>query len=126
MNEIVNTEANDATGPRVIGIVSNPRHIIAWNYKDGLDVRVTADRLGPFEDGGGLTQWRVDLSTTDGLILSGVATCGRWCMDRIVRGLRNALTSRKLHVRKSHENRKARREDAEATGATKEVTNEPF
>jgi len=105
-------------GRSLIGIASNERHIIAWNYSNGLDVRVTADRIGLHVGEGGKTDWHIVLATQEGAIMEAVATCGRWTCNQLVRFLRNAMTSRKNRVRKAKANRRARREAQAGTNGT--------
>lgn len=99
---------------RAVGIIANERHILAWNYLDGNDIRVSADRIGLVVDEDGAMRWHISLQTCNGTILEGVASCGRWCCNYLVRGLRNAMTGRKNKVRDTHRKYQARKAAAEA------------
>jgi hypothetical protein len=102
---------------RAVGIIANERHILAWNYLDGNDIRVSADRIGLVRDEDGAMRWHISLQTCNGTILEGVASCGKWCCDYLVRGLRNAMTGRKNKMRNTHRKYQARKAAAAEAAA---------
>lgn len=103
---------------KLIGIVSNPRHILAWNYSDGLDVRVVADCERP-----GDREWTVFVWSSGLIRFQGTVLGGRCMADRFVRFLRNGMTSRMKKCRKNHENHKRNREARAAEVSTDKEVN---
>ena len=67
---------------RLVGIMSNKTHILAWNYSDGLDIRVTGDEMSS-------KVWQVRVECAGELRMMGSVFGGRWRTERLVRALRN-------------------------------------
>ena len=86
----------------LVGIRSNKDHVLAWNYEYGLDIRVTADRIGP--DG-----WGVRLKSGDEIRFIGTLLGGRGLATEICEKLRNAMTARRMKRRNQNARRAARK-----------------
>ena len=99
----------------LVGIISNERSILAWNYKDNLAIRVTGTKMG--EDA-----WEINARRGDQLVFGGLSHGGKWQADTLVKFLRNGMVSRAMKVRKNHENRKARGEKVGSSEGGKETS----
>jgi hypothetical protein len=86
----------------LVGSRANKSHILAWNYCDELDIRVTADRLGP-------SGWGVRLKSGDEIRFIGTVLGGRGLAWKICEALRDAMTARRMKHRKQTARRAARR-----------------
>ena len=108
----------EKTGGKLVGIISNLRHIMAWNYSEGLDVRVVADR-----DHANEQEWTVFVWSSGRIRFQGTVLGGRGMAVRFVRFLRNGMTSRTKKCRKNHENNKRNREARAAEVSTEKEVN---
>lgn len=108
----------EKTGGKLVGIISNLRHILAWNYSEGLGVRVVADRDHADEQ-----EWTVFVWSSGLIRFQGTVLGGRGMAVRFVRFLRNGMTSRTKKCRKNHENHKRNREARAAEVSTEKEVN---
>ena len=78
---------------RLIGITSGKNSILAWYYRDGLRITVTADH-DPNTD-----YWTITGCYGEKTRIVATVFGGRWATDCYVRFLRNAMASRanRLH-----------------------------
>ena len=82
----------------LVGIISNKTHILAWNYDNGLNICVTGDQTSP-------DVWQVRVECGNSIRLLGSVFGGRWQTDRLIRALRNGMTSRRLRLKKIRSNK---------------------
>ena len=84
----------------LVGIIQNERHCLAWNYTDGLDIRVTSDKLDD-------KTWKVTAFKNGILIFDGCCQGGKWLANVIARFIRNAMTNRAMKLKWQHAKRRA-------------------
>ena len=106
-------EAELAKKRGLIGNCANSRHIMSWNYSDELDIvcRATGNAEG--------NEWDFFLEELGRVRARGTVYGGKWLAIRIVKAMRNGLTSFRCHRRKSRSNRAACK-SAELAVAAKE------
>lgn len=83
------------------GITINNRHILAWNYTEGMDIRVDAKKLAG-------DAWAGELHSNGQIRATIVVRGGRWLANALCRGLRNSMTSWRLKRHRNKANRAAR------------------
>ena len=86
----------------LVGSRANKDHVLAWNYSNEFDIRVTADRIGP-------SGWGVRLKSGDEIRFIGTVLGGRGLARKICAALRNAMTSRRMKKRNQNVRRAARK-----------------
>ena len=79
---------------KLVGIIANDRHILAWNYEYGLDICVTADK----DDSDG--SWCVNASRNHRTVFSGLSYGSKWQASCLVKFIRNGLVSRAMKLKK--------------------------
>ena len=84
-----------------VGITTNDRHILAWNYTDNMDIRVEARKLENCGWGGTLYSNGQSRAT---IVVNG----GKWLTCSIVKGMRNRMTSWRQKHHRNNANRAAR------------------
>lgn len=84
-----------------VGITTNDRHILVWNYTDNMDIRVEARKL---ENGG----WAGRLHSNGQERASIVVNGGKWLTNALCKGLRNSMTSWRKKRHRNNANRAAR------------------
>lgn len=84
-----------------VGITTNDRHILAWNYTDNMDIRVEARKL---ENCG----WAGQLHSNGQERASIVVIGGKWLTNALCKGLRNSMTSWRQKRHRNNANRAAR------------------
>ena len=89
-NQPTNQPTSDTNPDRnLIGIIRNDDHILAWNYEYNLDILVTASKVCEGE-------WNIRVESDGTRRLEGTVFGGKWLCDRLVRFLRNGMTSRRM------------------------------
>ena len=98
-------ESADGSGDKksnLIGMSCGQNSILAWNFSEGLRVRVVAERKGG-------NCWMLTASYGDNVRMIASIFGGRWTADTYARLVRNALTAREKKIRRNHEKRKAKK-----------------
>ncbi len=86
----------------LIGMSCGQNSILAWNFSEGLRVRVDAERKGD-------NYWMLTASYGDNTRMIATIFGGRWTANTYARLMRNALTARAKKIRRNHEKRKAKK-----------------
>ena len=104
MQENMNEQEPNAVDEKsnLIGISCGKNSILAWNFAEGLRVRIAAERKGD-------NFWMLTANYGDNTRMVASIFGGRWTVNTYARLMRNALTAREKKIRRNHENRKAKK-----------------